>query len=152
MASTCHPLYRPVGPICRSILCAKQPRVRLRRPRAGLLEVTISRSIGPLSDDNLLRRKTRFARESRLAVVRHLKPFSSASACSTISTRGTKSIVPEQIWGDGKPDGVRRRAESRKMKEHGPSGPEARVGVVNWLYGLEHLAPRLRFPPDPAGE
>jgi sugar phosphate isomerase/epimerase len=59
-----------------------------------------------------------------------------------------KSILPEPIWGDGKPDGVRRRA-IEEMKNTARAAQKLGVQVVNGFTGssIWHLI--YDFPPTP---
>ena len=56
-----------------------------------------------------------------------------------------KRSCPEYVWGDGKPDGVRRRA-IEEMKNTARAAQKLGVGVVNGFTGSSIWHLRLRFP------
>ena len=56
-----------------------------------------------------------------------------------------KSILPEYVWGDGKPEGVNQRA-AEEMKNTARAAQKLGVTRRQRLHRLEHLAPGLLFP------
>lgn len=69
------------------------------------------------------------------------------AVCDRIDDRH-RSILPGRVWGDGDPDGVRRRA-AREMKDTARAAARLGVGVVNGFTGspIWHLL--YSFPPVP---
>ena len=69
------------------------------------------------------------------------------AVCDRIDDRH-RSILPARVWGDGDPDGVRRRA-AREMADTARAAARLGVGVVNGFTGspIWHLL--YSFPPVP---
>ncbi len=69
------------------------------------------------------------------------------AVCDRIDDRH-RAILPERVWGDGDPDGVRRRA-AREMANTARAAARLGVGVVNGFTGspIWHLL--YSFPPVP---
>ncbi len=69
------------------------------------------------------------------------------AVCDRIDERH-KDIVPERVWGDGDPEGVRRRA-AEEMQRTAHAAAELGVSVVNGFTGspIWHLL--YAFPPTP---
>ena len=69
------------------------------------------------------------------------------AVCDRIDDRH-RAILPGRIWGDGDPDGVRRRA-AREMEDTARAAARLGVGVVNGFTGspIWHLL--YSFPPVP---
>ncbi|HZZ72345.1 MAG TPA: sugar phosphate isomerase/epimerase [Pirellulales bacterium] len=57
-----------------------------------------------------------------------------------------KSIVPKHVWGDGKPDGVNKRA-AEEMKNTARAAQKLGVGVVNGFTGSSIWHLNYSFPP-----
>ena len=71
------------------------------------------------------------------------------AVCDRIDDRH-RAILPARVWGDGDPDGVRRRA-AREMEDTARAAARLGVGVVNGFTGspIWHLL--YSFPPVPPG-
>jgi len=69
------------------------------------------------------------------------------AVCDPIDERH-KSIVPPYIWGDGKPDGVTKRA-IEEMKNTARAAQKLGVGVVNGFTGSSIWHLLYSFPPVP---
>ena len=65
--------------------------------------------------------------------------------CDLIDARH-KSIIPERIWGDGNPEGVRQRA-AEEMKLTAQAAKNIGVGVVNGFTGSSIWHLLYSFPP-----
>lgn len=70
------------------------------------------------------------------------------AVCDNIDFRH-QSILPERIWGDGNPEGVRQRA-SEEMKETARAAARLGVKVVNGFTGSSIWQYLYSFPPVPA--
>ena len=68
--------------------------------------------------------------------------------CDNIDARH-KTILPDYVWGDGDPEGVRQRAAEEMIKT-AQAAERFGVKVVNGFTGIQHLAPRLQFSANPA--
>ena len=69
------------------------------------------------------------------------------AVCDTIDQRH-KSILPPHVWGDGKPDGVNKRA-AEEMKNTARAAQKLGVGVVNGFTGSSIWPLLYSFPPVP---
>lgn len=69
------------------------------------------------------------------------------AVCDTIDQRH-KSILPPHVWGDGKPDGVNKRA-AEEMKNSARAAQKLGVGVVNGFTGSSIWPLLYSFPPVP---
>jgi sugar phosphate isomerase/epimerase len=69
------------------------------------------------------------------------------AVCDAIDQRH-KSILSPQIWGDGKPDGVNKRA-AEEMKNTARAAQKLGVGVVNGFTGSSIWPLLYSFPPVP---
>ena len=67
--------------------------------------------------------------------------------CDTIDERH-KAILPPHVWGDGKPDGVNKRA-AEEMKNTARAAQKLGVGVVNGFTGSSIWHLLYSFPPVP---
>lgn len=93
--------------------------------------------------------------ESRLELVSHygLKVYAISNhlvgqaVCDRIDERH-KSILPERVWGDGDPEGVRRRA-AEEMKRTARAAARLGVKVVNGFTGSSIWHLLYSFPPVP---
>ncbi len=70
------------------------------------------------------------------------------AVCDNIDFRH-QSILPDRIWGDGNPEGVRQRA-SEEMKETARAAARLGVKVVNGFTGSSIWQYLYSFPPVPA--
>lgn len=69
------------------------------------------------------------------------------AVCDVIDERH-KAILPPHIWGDGKPDGVNKRA-AEEMKNTARAAQKLGVGVVNGFTGSSIWPFLYSFPPVP---
>ena len=67
------------------------------------------------------------------------------AVCDPIDERH-KAIVPEHVWGDGDPEGVRQRAAD-EMKDTARAAAKFGVGVVNGFTGSSIWGSLYAFPP-----
>ena len=101
-----------------------------------------------LSDDAYLRTRKDILEKHGLncfAVSNHL---TGQAVCDRIDERH-KSIVPARVWGDGKEDGVRRRA-AEEMKMTARAAAKMGVKVVPGFTGSPIWPFIYSFPPNPA--
>ena len=77
-----------------------------------------------------------------LAVSNHLV---GQAVCDLVDSRH-KSILPAHVWGDGEPEGVRRRA-AEEMKATAKAAAKLGVGVVNGFTGSSIWGMWYFFPP-----
>jgi sugar phosphate isomerase/epimerase len=69
------------------------------------------------------------------------------AVCDAIDHRH-KSLLPPHVWGDGKPDGVNKRA-AEEMKNAARAAQKFGVGVVNGFTGSSIWPLLYSFPPVP---
>jgi len=69
------------------------------------------------------------------------------AVCDRIDDRH-RAILPARVWGDGDPDGVRRRA-AQEMKDTARAAARLGVGVVNGFTGSPVWHLLYSFPPVP---
>ncbi len=69
------------------------------------------------------------------------------AVCDAIDQRH-KSILPPHVWGDGKPDGVNKRA-AEEMKNSARAAQKLGVGIVNGFTGSSIWPLLYSFPPVP---
>ena len=67
------------------------------------------------------------------------------AVCDPIDERH-KAIVPEHVWGDGDPEGVRQRA-AEEIKDTARAAAKLGVGVVNGFTGSSIWGSLYAFPP-----
>ena len=67
------------------------------------------------------------------------------AVCDPIDERH-KAIVPEHVWGDGDPEGVRQRA-AEEIKDAARAAAKLGVGVVNGFTGSSIWGSLYAFPP-----
>ena len=67
------------------------------------------------------------------------------AVCDPIDERH-KAIVPEHVWGDGDPEGVRQRA-AEEIKDTARAAAKLGVGVVNGFTGSSIWGALYAFPP-----
>ena len=147
MAASRHAVHRPVGRSAAGRHVPQGQRLRLRRPRAGLLGRPL-RSRQGAGRRRLLRRQARPARTATTCSATRSATTSSARRCATSSTQRHKSILPPHVWGDGKPDGVNKRA-AEEMKNTARAAQKLGVGVVNGFTGSSIWHLLYSFPPVP---
>lgn len=100
-----------------------------------------------LSEENYVEeKKTQLARHglSFFSISNHL---AGQAVCDRIDERH-KGILPEYIWGDGDPEGVRQRA-AREMIDTGRAAKKLGVPVVNGFTGSSIWHLLYSFPPVP---
>jgi sugar phosphate isomerase/epimerase len=100
-----------------------------------------------LADDGYCRRKRDFLNSLDLqchAISAHLV---GQAVCDTIDERH-KAILPPAVWGDGKPDGVNKRA-IEELKNTARAAKRFGVGVVNGFTGSSIWHLLYSFPPVP---
>ncbi len=76
------------------------------------------------------------------AVANHLV---GQAVCDPVDERH-KAIVPEHVWGDGDPEGVRQRA-AEEIKDTARAAAKLGVGVVNGFTGSSIWGSLYAFPP-----
>src|SRR4029078_5664103 len=74
-------------------------------------------------------------------------PLVGQAVCDIIDERH-KSIIPPYVWGDGKPEGVNKRA-IEEMKNTARAAQKLSVGVVNGFPGSSIWHLLSSFPPVP---
>ena len=70
------------------------------------------------------------------------------AVCDVIDGRH-KAILPPHVWGDGKPDGVNKRA-AEELKNSARAAKKFGVGVVNGFTGSSIWHLLYSFPPVPS--
>jgi sugar phosphate isomerase/epimerase len=71
------------------------------------------------------------------------------AVCDLIDERH-KEIIPERVWGDGDPEGVRQRA-AEEMKKTARAAAKLGVKIVNGFTGSSIWAKHYSFPPNTPG-
>ena len=103
------------GPTCRSTELAPQGQeLRLRRPGTGLLGRSLRRRSRPCKTRPTCKDKWELLDEHGLQLLRHLQPPRRPGDLRPTSTSATRRSCPPDVWGDGDPEGVRKRA-AKKM-------------------------------------
>src|SRR5262249_20544857 len=100
-----------------------------------------------LADDGYCRRRRDLLNSLDLqchAISAHLV---GQAVCDTIDERH-KAILPPSVWGDGKPDGVNKRA-IEELKNTARAAKRFGVGVVNGFTGISIWPRPYSFPPVP---
>jgi sugar phosphate isomerase/epimerase len=100
-----------------------------------------------LADDGYCRRKRDLLARHDLvchAISAHLV---GQAVCDLIDERH-KAILPAHVWGDGKPDGVNKRA-AEELKNTARAAKKFGVGVVNGFTGSSIWHLLYSFPPVP---
>jgi sugar phosphate isomerase/epimerase len=100
------------------------------------------------ADDAYCRRKRELLNTHELqchAISAHLV---GQAVCDKIDERH-KAILPPHVWGDGKPDGVNKRA-AEELKNTARAAKRFGVGVVNGFTGSSIWPLLYSFPPVPA--
>lgn len=100
-----------------------------------------------LSDDTYCARKRELLEKYDLQLFAISNHLVGQAVLDNIDQRH-KSILPEYIWGDGKPEGVNHRA-AEEMKNTARAAKKLGIGVVNGFTGssIWHLI--YDFPPTP---
>jgi len=100
-----------------------------------------------LSDDTYCSRKRELLQKYDLKLFAISAHLVGQAVLDNIDARH-KSILPDYVWGDGKPEGVNRRA-IEEMKNSARAAQKLGVGVVNGFTGssIWHLV--YDFPPTP---
>src|SRR5262245_54479016 len=98
-----------------------------------------------LADDGYCRRQRDVLERHRLGVWAISNHLVGQAVCDRIDERH-RSLLPPAVWGDGEPEGVRRRA-AEEMKRTARAAARLGVSVVNGFTGsaIWHLA--YSFPP-----
>jgi len=98
-----------------------------------------------LTDDNYCKAKRELLKKHGLKVFAISSHLVGQAVCDNIDERH-KSILPEDVWGDGDPEGVRKRA-AKKMIQTAKAAKKLGVKVVNGFTGssIWHLV--YSFPP-----
>jgi sugar phosphate isomerase/epimerase len=100
-----------------------------------------------LGDDGYCRARRELLAEHGLAVFAISNHLVGQAVCDRIDERH-RAILPPRVWGDGDPEGVRRRAAD-EMERTARAAARLGVGAVNGFTGssIWHLA--YSFPPVP---
>jgi sugar phosphate isomerase/epimerase len=103
-----------------------------------------------LADDKYCKGKREMLKEFGLKVFAISAHLVGQAVCDNIDERH-KSILPEDVWGDGEPEGVRRRA-AKKIVATAKAAKKLGVKVVNGFTGssIWHLV--YSFPPASPGQ
>lgn len=100
-----------------------------------------------LSDDTYCARKRDLLERYDLKLFAVSNHLVGQAVCDAIDVRH-KSILPEYVWGDGKPEGVNQRA-IEEMKNTARAAQKLGVGVVNGFTGSSIWPYIYDFPPTP---
>jgi sugar phosphate isomerase/epimerase len=98
-----------------------------------------------LADDNYCKEKKALLAKYGLKVFAISSHLVGQGICDNIDERH-KSILPEDVWGDGKPEGVRGRA-AQKMIDAAKAAKKLGVDVVNGFTGSSIWHLLYSFPP-----
>jgi len=98
-----------------------------------------------LKDDNYCKAKRDLLKSHNLKVFAISGHLVSQAICDNIDERH-KSIVPEDVWGDGNPEGVRKRAAKTLIKT-AQAAKKLGVKVVNGFTGSSIWHLLYSFPP-----
>lgn len=98
-----------------------------------------------LTDDNYCKAKRELLKKHGLKVFAISSHLVGQAVCDNIDERH-KSILPDDVWGDGDPEGVRKRA-AKKIIQTAKAAKKLGVKVVNGFTGssIWHLV--YSFPP-----
>ncbi len=100
-----------------------------------------------LSDPNYCKRKRELLEKNDLQVFAISNHLVGQAVCDNIDERH-QSILPAHVWGDGKPDGVWKRA-AEEMKNTARAAQKFGVSVVNGFTGSSIWHMFYAFPPTP---
>jgi sugar phosphate isomerase/epimerase len=98
-----------------------------------------------LEDDNYCKAKHKLLAKYGLKVFAISSHLIGQAVCDNIDERH-KAILPEDVWGDGEPEGVRERA-AKKMIETAKAVKKLGVDVVNGFTGSSIWHFLYSFPP-----
>jgi len=98
-----------------------------------------------LKDDNYCKAKRELLKKHGLQVFAISNHLVGQCICDNIDGRH-KAIIPPEIWGDGKPEGVRQRA-AQNMIDAAKAAKKLGVGVVNGFTGSSIWHMLYSFPP-----
>ncbi|WP_437201008.1 sugar phosphate isomerase/epimerase family protein [Planctomicrobium sp. SH664] len=102
-----------------------------------------------LADDTYCARKRDLLERHDLKLFAISNHLVGQAVCDNIDQRH-KSILPEYVWKDGDPEGVRARA-AEEMKNTARAAQRLGVGVVNGFTGSSIWHLLYDFPPTPKG-
>ena len=126
-------------------LAAEVRVVGLRRPGAGLLGRPLRGRPRAAPTPGYAQRPARAARAPRPDVLGARQPPRRPGGLRPDRRAATRAILPPDVWGDGDPEGVRRRAAER-MKDTARAAAAARRRGRQRLHRLADLAPALLVP------
>jgi len=98
-----------------------------------------------LADDGYCKAKCELLAKHKLKVFAISSHLVGQAVCDNIDGRH-KTILPEDVWGDGKAEGVRQRA-ARKMSDTAKAAKKLGVEVVNGFTGSSIWHLLYSFPP-----
>jgi len=102
-----------------------------------------------LADDRYLRSRRDILEKHGLSVYAISNHLVGQAVCDRIDERH-KSILPQRVWGDGKPDGVQRRA-AEEMQNTARAAAKLGVTVVPGFTGSSIWHLLYSFPPNAPG-
>ena len=100
-----------------------------------------------LADPNYCKKKRELLEKNDLQVFAISNHLVGQAVCDNIDERH-KSILPAHVWGDGKPEGVSKRA-AEEMKNTARAAQKFGVSVVNGFTGSSIWHMFYAFPPTP---
>ena len=100
-----------------------------------------------LSDSSYCKKKRELLEKNDLQVFAISNHLVGQAVCDNIDERH-KSILPAHVWGDGKPEGVQKRA-AEEMKNTARAAQKFGVSVVNGFTGSSIWHMFYAFPPTP---
>jgi sugar phosphate isomerase/epimerase len=100
-----------------------------------------------LKDDNYCKAKREMLKSNGLKVFAISAHLVGQAICDNIDERH-KAIVPEDVWGDGNPEGVRKRAAKNLIKT-AQAAKKLGVKIVNGFTGSSIWHLLYSFPPTP---
>ncbi|MFC1628639.1 sugar phosphate isomerase/epimerase family protein [Gemmatimonadota bacterium] len=98
-----------------------------------------------LAEDDYCEKKRALLKKNGLEVYAISSHLVGQAVCDNIDARH-QSILPEDVWGDGEPEGVRQRA-ARKMIDTARAAAKLGVDVVNGFTGSSIWHLLYSFPP-----
>jgi len=98
-----------------------------------------------LSDRGYCKAKRELLKQYGLKVFAISTHLAGQSVCDNIDKRH-KAILPEDVWGDGEPDGIRKRA-AQKLVDTAKAAKKLGVKVVNGFTGSSIWHLNYPFPP-----
>jgi sugar phosphate isomerase/epimerase len=100
-----------------------------------------------LADSSYCKKKRELLEKNDLQVFAISNHLVGQAVCDNIDERH-KSILPAHVWGDGKPEGVQKRA-AEEMKNTARAAQKFGVSVVNGFTGSSIWHMFYAFPPTP---